>query len=161
MTQHHSNGAGFTLIEMAVAVGISLVIIGGVLSNYSNYNETQKVKQAALTLKNNLRFAQTQAVGAKKPTSGCTELKGHTVTFASTSYSVQANCADEGLAGEQTTTSLPTGVTFSPLPGTVTFGVLAQGLIGSEGVTITLSGNSKTYSIQIAVTGDINDLGFQ
>ena len=160
-TNFNGNLRGFTLIEMAVAVGISLVIIGGVLSNYNNYNDTQKVKQAAQTLKNNLRFAQGLAFAGKKPTSGCTELEGYRVTFASTSYSVQAFCNDQGLAGEATATQLPTDVTFSPVPGTATFGVLGKGLVGDAAMTITLAGNAKTYSIQISLAGDINDLGFQ
>ena len=72
---------GFTLIEILVAVGIAMVIVGGVIVNYNAYNDTQKVKQVAQTLKNNLRFAQAQALAGRKPTSGCTTLVGFTVTL--------------------------------------------------------------------------------
>ena len=106
-TNFNGNLRGFTLIEMAVAVGISLVIIGGVLSNYNNYNDTQKVKQGAQTLKNNLRFAQGLAFAGKKPTSGCTELEGYRVTFARdsdvwrTGQGVSGRCRNDDHAGRK------------------------------------------------------------
>ncbi len=151
---------GFTLIELIIAVSIALLLAGFVLVNYNTYADTQKLKQAALTLKNNLRFAHSRATSGKKPANGCTELVGFRATFTGSSYSIQAVCT-EGLAGDATVTVLPAGVTFSPTPSNITFGVLTQGLLGGDGITITLTGSSKIYAIAVSVNGDMNDLGFQ
>ena len=151
---------GFTFIELLVAVGLSLLLVGAIIVNYNSYNDDQKLKQAALTFKNNLRFAQTQAFSGKKPSSGCTQLIGYTVSFTSSAYTIQAKCS-EGMVGETWATPLPTGIIFSPLPSSFTFGVLSQGLLGSDAVTVTLAGSSKSYGIQVSPGGDINDLGFQ
>lgn len=150
---------GFTLIELIVTVGISLLAAGGLIVNYNNYNDNQRLKQAALTLKNNLRFGQTQAASAKKPTAGCTQLLGYTVNFTSSSYSIVALCT-EGAVGDVLSVALPTGITFSPVPSPFTFDVLNRGLIGSDAVTIILVGIAKSYRIQVLRGGDINDLGF-
>ncbi len=154
--------AGFTLIELIVSIAILLLLIGGLLASYNNYTQGQQVRQSALTVKANLRLAQTWAFSALKPTSGCTELVGYTVGFSAGAYTMQASCAPEGMAGLITTVSLPTGVTFSPVPQQLTFGVLAQGLITpGAAVTITLSGFNKTYQLVVSPGGDITDNGFQ
>lgn len=150
---------GFTLIELIVAIGISLLAVGGLIVNYNNYNDNQRLKQAALTLKNNLRFAQTQAVSAKKPASGCTQLVGYTVSFTSGTYAIVGACT-EGAVGDVLSVTLPSGITFSPVPSSFIFDVLNRGLVGSDAVTITLAGIAKSYRIQISSGGDINDLGF-
>lgn len=150
---------GFTLIELIVAIGISLLAVGGLIVNYNNYNDNQRLKQAALTLKNNLRFAQTQAVSAKKPASGCTQLVGYTVSFTSGTYAIVGACT-EGAVGDVLSVTLPSGITFSPVPSSFIFDVLNRGLVGSDVVTITLVGITKSYRIQVSAGGDINDLGF-
>lgn len=151
--------SGFTLIELIVVVSISLLAVGGLIVNYNNYNDNQKLKQAALTLKNNLRYAQTLAASAKKPASGCTQLVGYGVQFASSSYTITAQCT-EGAVGESLVTTLPAGITLSPVPSPITIDVLTRGLVPSDAVTITLVGITKSYRIQMSVSGDINDLGF-
>lgn len=149
---------GFTLIEILVAVGIAMLVVGGVIVNYNAYNDTQNLKQAAQTLKNNLRFAQAQALAGRKPTSGCTTLIGFTVTFASGSYTIQAQCTD-GSAGEVKTTTLPAGVSVSPAPSALTFQV-ARGSIAAA-ATMTLTSATKSYIVTVSENGDITDGGFQ
>ncbi|MBI3385731.1 hypothetical protein HY031_01455 [Candidatus Gottesmanbacteria bacterium] len=154
--------SGFTLIELIVSIGILLLLIGGLLAGYNNYNQGQEVKQSALTLKANLRLAQTWALSALKPTSGCTQLTGYTVTFTATTYGLQAQCDPEGLVGSTTAVTIPTGVSFVPVPQQTTFGVLTQGLISpGSTLTITLSGFNKNYQLVVSPSGDITDNGFQ
>lgn len=64
---------GLTLIEILVSVVILTTVIGIGVAGYNNFNENQKVKQAALTVKNNLRFAQEKANSAIKPNTGGVE----------------------------------------------------------------------------------------
>ncbi len=150
--------AGFTLIELLVAMSITMLIGGLMLANYTKYNKNQQLKQAALTLKNNLRLAQNKASIGQKPAIGCTELVGYQLTFSDSSYVTQAVCT-EGAAGEVDTVTLPIGITFSPIPSSITFGVLTRGI--ANDVTITLATTSNRYSIILTRSGDMNDLGFQ
>ncbi len=155
---------GFTLLEVIVAVSIALVITGFVIANYNNYNDRQQLRQAALTLKNNLRFAQNKSASGEKPkNSPCEQLIGWRVTFAAASYSMQAHCTD-GLAqgdGDVTTFSLPNDVSFSPVPQPITFRVLARGTTNSSAVDIITTNQSYRYRISVSPGGDIQDGGFQ
>ena len=159
---------GFTLIEVIVAVAISLVITGFVLVNYNSYNDTQTLKQAALTLKNDLRFAQSEAITGVKPTPippsftpVCDELTGFTVSFWSNSYTIRAACNPQGPSGDVKTVTLPPGVTFSPVPPAIAFNVLSRGISLGSGLCLVLSGSGKTYKLGVTNSGDINDFGLQ
>lgn len=149
---------GFSLIELLVVVAISMGVIGAIVVNYNSFNEGQKLRQAALTLKSDLRLAQSRAITGLKPSAGCTSLRGYTVTFNQNGYSVQALCT-EGLAGQAVTVSLPGSVTFSPVPGALTFAVLNG--TASSAVTLTLAGINNTYGVQVSSSGDVNDTGIQ
>ncbi len=151
---------GFTLIELIVTVGVVLLIAGGVVANYNNYTDNQRLKQAALTLKSDLRFVQTKAFSAEKPGLGCSELVGYVISFTSTTYSIQSQCT-EGLVGSISTINLPTGISFFPIPSAMTFRVLTHGIANDSSVIITLTGRTKSYRLQIDPKGDISDLGFQ
>lgn len=154
--------SGFTLIELIVSMAILLLLIGGLLASYNSYSQNQEVKQSALTLKANLRLAQIWSLSALKPTSGCTQLVGYTVSFTTNTYSMQAQCAPEGLTGPTTIVTLPTILVFSPIPQQATFGVLTQGLIApASAVTLTISGFNKNYQLVLSPSGDITDNGFQ
>ena len=163
---------GFTLIELVVAILVILLLVSAVLSNYNNFNENQKVKQAALTLKSDLRLGQTKALSAQKPTSIiCDSLVGYEIVFSTvgavSSYDIRAVCSNAGVTeragdSEALTIRLPGGVTFSPLPNpaSIIFRVLAKGISFPTEVTITLSGLAKGYQLQVSPNGDIKDLGF-
>ena len=147
---------GFTIIELLVMMGIILLLGGGVVAAFNNFNENQRVKQAALAVKSNLRFAQNKALSGEKP-SGCGTLVGYTVTFAATSYVIQAQC-DSGLVGASISTSFPSGVSFVPVPSSLTFAVLTGRIAGST--SITLSGLNKTYSLTVSGSGNVSTVGF-
>ena len=151
--------SGFTLIELLVTVVIIGILTIGSVSTYDRFNNRQTLRQAALTLKNNLRLAQSNAMSASKPSAGCTQLAGYQVSFAQSSYAIQATCSPEGLAGLSTTVNLPVGASFVSVPATLIFGVLTSGISASE--TMTLTKASFNYAISVSTSGDINDLGFQ
>lgn len=146
---------GFTLIELLVVVAIIMVVTGGVIVNYTAYNDAQKVRQGALTVKNNLRFAQSRAYNGEKPASGCTVLAGYRVTFAARSYATQAQCS-EGLAGSEQTVMLESGLSFSPVPDDILFRVLSRGT--DRDVTIKITGSSRTYQFQVTRSGDMSEV---
>ncbi len=146
---------GFTLIELLVAIAIVLVMTGGVIVNYNTYNDDQRTRQAALTVKNNLRLAQSRAYNGEKPTSSCTQLQGYRVSFASGSYAIQAQCT-EGLAGSPQSYTLDRGITFSPVPTDILFRVLTSGADGD--VTVIVIGLNKSVQFTVAKSGDMSEL---
>ncbi len=153
--QHQKHGAGFTFIELLVSVAIVMVVTGGIVANYNTYNDTQKARNAILTVKNNLRLIQSRAYNGDKPASGCSELKGYQVTFAANLYSMQASCT-EGLAGEGKTVTLESGLAFSPVPSTILFGVLSRGI--ASDVTITVTGASQSFQFRVMRSGDMSEV---
>lgn len=146
---------GFTLIELLVASIILITLSGAVLVNYNSYNQTQQARQAVLTLKNNLRYAQSRAYNGEKPGSGCTRLDGYLVSFSTTSYTAQAQCQG-ALAGQAQQVFLTGGLSFSPVPSSVLFRILSQGL--DNDVTITVIGLSKSYKVVVSKSGDISEV---
>lgn len=159
---------GFTLIEVIVTVAISLLVTGFIIVNYNSYNDIQLLKQSALTLKNNLRFAQSNAFSGEKPTSAapspapaiCTTLVGYTITFAASGYVLQALCNPEGLQAAVVSVVLPSGVSFSPPPSAITFNSLSRGTSLDTSENIILSGFGKLYTLEVSPSGDISDLGY-
>jgi len=57
---------GFTFIELMVATGIVLALVGFGSASYVNFNERQILEQAAKDFKNNLKVAQQNAITGVK-----------------------------------------------------------------------------------------------
>jgi prepilin-type N-terminal cleavage/methylation domain-containing protein len=159
-TMTHTRRA-FTLIELLVVIVILSVITVGAVAGYGIYNNSNRVKQTALTLKNNLRLAQSNATTARKPESGCTKLNGYKVSFTANSYTMVPNCDnDVDVSENEVQTVLNTGLTFSPVPSSFIFNVLTAGTTIAGTETIRISGYGKFYSVNVLRSGDIIDLGF-
>lgn len=150
---------GFTLIELLVVMGVIFLLSAGAIANYNGFDDNQKLKQAALTLKNTVRASQSRALAGEKPTSGCTQLVGFEIGFSATSYSLQARCS-EGLAGEATTVNFPKGVTFSQVPASIVFQVLTGRTDKTSDISLILLGMAKRYTLLLHPNGDIEDSGF-
>jgi prepilin-type N-terminal cleavage/methylation domain-containing protein len=146
---------GFTLLELIIAMGIALVLASGIFAAYEKFNKRERLRQAAATLKNNLRFGQSKAINGEKPVAGCTQLVGYSVTFSVGSYTIQAQCT-EGTAGAVTSVTLPTNVVFSGAPSPITFTVLT-GTVSTD-TTLTVSDGTDSKSIQVKRSGDINEV---
>lgn len=146
---------GFTLIELLVVSIILLTLSGVMIANYNRHNDAQKVRQAALTLKNDLRFAQSRAMNGEKP-EGCATLDGYLVTFSSTSYTTEAACSN-AVDVDKKIVTLPGGLTLAPAPSTILFGVLSRGI--STDVTITITGASNdSYQFTLTRSGDMSQV---
>lgn len=160
---------GFTLIEVVVTVAVTLMVTGFIIVNYNSYNNYQLLKQSALTLKNNMRFAQSNSYSGEKPTSAapspapiiCTTLVGYTITFQALGYVLQPQCNPEGLKPAIISVTLPSGVTFAPVPAPLTFNALSRGTSLDSAVDIIFSGYSKQYTLEVSPGGDVSDKGFQ
>lgn len=155
------NEKGFTLVELLVVVSVLMVILGFGVARYTAFNRRERVKQAAFTLKATLRFAQTKAISAEKPSSGCTTYLGMRVSFTATSYSTQHECSPEGLTGPVTSVAIPTTITFLPVPASFIFLTRTNTVDIADTVTLTLTNGTETYQLSVTPSGSVNDLGFQ
>lgn len=152
---------GFTLLELMVASGVMLVITGGLLANYNNFTDRQRLKQTALNLKNNLRLAQTKATSGLKPAGvACTTLVGYNLTFQASQYTVQARCQPQGLVGPTSDVTLPTGITFSPVPVSFIFQILTLGISTNSDITLNLTSGAQTLQLLVERGGSIKSIGF-
>ncbi|MGB9911059.1 MAG: pilus assembly FimT family protein [Microgenomates group bacterium] len=151
---------GFTLIELLVVISLIGILFGFGVAQYVQFNRRQVVEQTALDLKNNLRLAQTQALGGNKPV-GCSFLLGYKVVFFQGSvenntpdgYLIKAICS-EGEIGEKRFT-FPLVVRFSPLPSppSVVFKVLGHGTDLENELEIKLKGfNNDSYIKTVIIT---------
>ncbi|TSC53515.1 MAG: Uncharacterized protein LiPW16_372 [Microgenomates group bacterium LiPW_16] len=148
---------GYTLIELMVVISIIGLLVGIGVAQYNEFNKNQTLKQAALTLKNNLRQTQNKALSGEKPTSGCTaSLSGHKLTFTDNrNYKIVASCGVD--LDVLTGLTLGQNVSKSSGPNSILFKVLGQ---GAEAGTICLLGFGKRYKISVTVSGEIKDEGF-
>ncbi len=150
--------AGFTMIELVVVMGVIVLLTSIGAAGYNGFNDTQKLKQTGLTLKNNLRVAQTKAIAASKPSSGCTTLMGYVATFTANGYAINPQCTD-GVIDDPTTVTFSAGVTFSPVPSSFFFTTLTGRISVSTDRTLMLIGLSKKYTLIVHPNGDIDDSG--
>lgn len=157
-----SSTAGFTLLEILAAITAMSLIMAFTGASYSKFNRKTTLRQAALTLKTNLRSIGFRAINGQKPLNAtCTQLDGYVVTFAASTYSYQASCTPASIDANTTTVDLPTGVTFSPVPSAIFYKILGLGTKNTGDVTITLVNVLESYAIKIKPSGEIVDLGFQ
>lgn len=156
---------GFTLIEMLVTVGISLLLVGLGIAGYLSFNDRQKILSAAREIETLLQ------TGANKVQTGdlggCTQLEAYRLTFVTTTDPVTASlasvCAD-GTVTETRTYTLPAGVavSFSPNITQVEFPILQGGFrfspsSSSVSVTLTNTAITNTYVFSVSQGGDINE----
>lgn len=152
---------GFTLIELLVVLTLLATILVIGLASYSGFNQKERLRQSALMLKSVLRLAHTKAISAEKPGSGCTQFAGMNVTFTSTTYTMSHQCSPEGAVGTQETYTLPSDVTFSPVPSGFTFQTSTNRVDITTDLTITLTNGSQSYAIVVSPNGNVNDEGLQ
>jgi len=159
---------GFTLIELIIVVSILLILSFGVLVNYNTYNDRQKVHQAAMTLKADLRYVQSLIVSGQKPVSICTTLDAYVVTFNGIAgcasgfecYAITPKCDDALLTDDIRVFTLPKSVIFSTTYSSIEFYPLTRGTNLSAPLIITLTGvgTDNTYSIQVSPSGSVTEI---
>ena len=79
---------GFTLIELLVVITLFAITSTLITASYLTFEKNQRIKSAAQTLKNDLRFAQNKALagdkGANREFPGTSTLIGCDVEFDTT-----------------------------------------------------------------------------
>lgn len=152
---------GFTLVELLVVISILLTLLSLGIASYTRFNRRQRLFQAALTLKSDLRFAQTKAISIEKPESGCSTFDGMRISFSATQYATDHLCTPEGAVGTQDLSYLPYNITFSSVPSTFTFGAGHGKTSLASDMLIVLTNGLESYGVTVSTNGNINEEGFQ
>ena len=159
--------AGFTLIELIVVISVILVISVITILNYNSYTNKQRVKQAGLTLRSDLRLTQTKATSGQKPSvcDSTSILKSYDVTFTTCSgkscYKIQPICTQGSVAvdtsAESIQITLPTGVSFAGSYSSIRFFSVTgvTNLTADEHLVVT--GAGVTYTVSVSPSGSISD----
>lgn len=160
--------SGFTLIELIIVISVILVISITTLLNYNSYTDKQRVKQAGLTLRSDLRLAQTKAISGQKPflCDETTILEGYTVSFStvcgsSGCYTIQPRCSTAGVTvdttNETTTVYLPSGINFDRSYDPVTFSAVTGVTDLTSNLSLVLTGAGVTYTVTVTPSGSVSD----
>jgi prepilin-type N-terminal cleavage/methylation domain-containing protein len=149
--------AGFTLVELLMATAVIGLLLTIGLASYVDYNRKRRVRESALDLLNNLRFAQEKALSGEKPSSGsCSVLDGWKLEFISNEeYCVQAVCSGVGV-GDTRSYQFEEGVSKTSGSNAFLFRVLALGVNFSGSGEIQLSGFGRVEKIVVEEAGNIH-----
>lgn len=143
---------GFTLIELLVSLTVMMLLLGGGIASYINFNEKQQLIGSAREVQSYLRTAQAKARAGDVP-DGCVKLAGYTLraVINSSSLELVANCGNgDGVVKEyQINPSIVFTQTFS-----ITFLSLTGGVSGGQ--TVSLSSNNRTYEFKVTQGGEIS-----
>jgi len=152
--------SGFTLIELLVATSIMGILLGIGIIAYNRFNRRQTLAQAVKTLKNDLRLAQSKALSGEKDAEICGSgisarvLDGWFVSFTESSYTLYGSCAGSPFALKKV--DLPANVSFSPVPETIPFKPLTQGVPKDKTIEITLiAPGENSLTVRVSPSGDI------
>jgi prepilin-type N-terminal cleavage/methylation domain-containing protein len=157
---HNHAQRGFTMIELLAVVTIMLLILGGGIASFIQFNERQQMVQAVDQVQSFLRAAQTRARISEKPPA-CDTLQGYTVSSADLGAFYQLTSAASCDNGEydRITIDLDDVIELTT-PIDMTFRVLHGGIEGAGTVTLTRQDGSRPYSFEVNAGGEITDGAF-
>ena len=163
MSKHHSS-AGFTLIEMIVAVAIIIIVTGFAIASFISFNDKQQVQTAAREAQLVFRKTQSKARVKENPT-GCTNLEMYRVEKNGGALITTAMCVNGGTSQtvEVDRWTIPDGVTLNPGAFTITYKTLHGGAglpADADTYDVTLAGYNNTYTFEITKGGEISTGAF-
>ena len=153
--------SGYSLVELIISISIMLVLVGGGLAAYREFDARQSLVNGGRDLASNLRVAQKKAQAGEKPNSPeCINdtLESWRVfnqTGSTTAYSIRAICGGQVSSTPTQDFTLPQDVEISSGDFSLDFAVLSGKLSSSQ--TIILAKNSEVFSVQVTSAGGINE----
>jgi len=151
---------GYTLIEILVAISLTLIMAWGGITYYNSFSRRQKVQQAVEKIVSDIRLAKSLALSQQKPADCDTTLKAYVFEITSdASYQIVPEC-EAGLL-DPTKEVFLEGVSLSGTLSTIRFEVLTQAvsLLGLEtegNLSVSSLGGSYSRTVNInAGGGDI------
>jgi len=164
---------GFTLIELLVTISIGMILLGGALAGFLQFQERRKVEAAAREVHQLYVMAKANAAARKVPEgySGTTEacrnnaetrrLRGYQVTRSGSTYTLSAYCGS--YTKSEKTYTLPSGITPSGQTTAVIFYSLPESgsltNLGSSSIEIKISaGTNNEYVFTISRSGAVSNV---
>lgn len=148
---------GYTLIELLVAITISIIVFSIGFVGYREFSRRQDLAGVKKNLMSDLRLIQQLSLTGQKPSgASCSMLNGHTFTLtSSTSYQLIANCIDGNTIIK--TVTFTNGVTLTATTASTQFKILGQGtsLTATNTLTLTNSYSGNTSTVTIGTGGGI------
>lgn len=163
---------GYTLIEVLVVTVIITLLSGIGVAGYNNFNQTQKLKEAAEKIKIVLREAQNASLSGQKESVICAGADSGTtsddfvldyweVNFASDSFTIFGVCSDPDdplntLQFMETEYTLNSSLVIGVPADTVRFGIDGQEVSGVEkSITISHVQTTNTLTVKVSPAGEI------
>ena len=147
---------GFSLIELVVVVGILLLLSGGGIVAFFDFNEKQQLINAGKELKEHLRTAQTLARIGETP-EGCIKLNGYNVSSSDGAegkeISLKAVCSSGDI--ERNNFVLPVTTTLSD-DIDITFWGLYGGVSGATTIEVVVD-SGRTFTFAVTPGGEITE----
>ncbi len=154
------NSHGFTLIEILVVLGLTIMLTMFGIAGYNKFNRTQVLKQQVLDFSVILRDAQNRALAGEVTASRCGAsnfrlLEWRVVITSAIDYNLTVYCAGSSFVVNNY--QLSTSLAFSPASGYVGFKPLGQGVSNGSRTTVTVNHtvSGKSIIITISTQGEI------
>lgn len=153
--------SGFTFIELIIVIGVLMVLSLGVIVSYNSYTDRERVRQAGLTIKSDLRLVASKVNSGVK-SQACSTLTSYDVTFTRicsdgirSCYTITPQCVSG--SDQSTTVYIPKEVHFQSADQTIRFLPLSAGTDLTTDTEITLGGLTTVYHVIISPAGTISD----
>lgn len=163
------NQAGFTLIEMLVTTAIAVLLLGGGVTAFLNFNQRQSVINSAKELANVLTIAESKTQSGVLGACN-TQLEAYEVTFDTATLPNKIYLEEVCATGD---TGTPTPVeyvldqnvqlTFNPSTTYIRYKILTGGVLFSSGADSVdarfahINAPSSFYSVTISEGGDVTE----
>ncbi len=150
--------AGYTLLELMMAVAISAMVVGGGISAYNQFSERQRVVNAGQELVVVLRDVQKRAQSAEKPAACSDTLEGWSIVrTGNNSYDIGADC--NGFVAMETK-NISSGLEFGNWgSNTVSFEVLTGRVFGAGQLVVQDTSARYVYQMEVTAAGGVGDAG--
>lgn len=143
---------GFTLIEILIVITITVLLVGGGIAAFINFNERQAILNSAKEVQIFLRSAQTKAKVGQKPT-GCNQLEAYRVSGNVNGNTLQLLAVCVGAEVAVSDYSLPDNLVFQSGVD-LSFLVLQGGVSAAQTVSLE-STRGYHYEFEVTQGGEI------
>ena len=144
--------SGFTVLELIVAIGIAMVVMGIAVPSFMTWLPTLRLSSGARQVATDLQVARMKAISQN------VKFRITFGTLPSASYQLERDTNSDGtydLPGELDSGpfSLPDGITITAVVGTPEF--QPRGTASSTSTITVRNGNDETKSVQVAIVGRV------
>ena len=148
MSKRNQRASGFTVLELMVAVGIAMVVLGIAVPSLLTWMPTLRLSSGARQVATDLQVARMKAISQN------TKYKMIFVGSipGATSYRIEKD--NGGFVLESGPFSLPDGITILSAPTTSVF--QPRGTVDTSSEITLQNVNSETKKVQVAAVGRVN-----